>query len=118
MILWNFIWKLHIQTPVKQLRWSLFEEKLEEVVRTFLPLGLHKRILESPCFLILFIYTKKKTQNEILESPRVFIYTKQRQQDEILESPCVFVSLSNNSDEKIKNLSTRQIRVTRVTNCP
>ena len=28
VILWNFIWKLHIQRPVEQLRWSLFVENL------------------------------------------------------------------------------------------
>ena len=28
MILWNFIWKLLIQSPVKQLRWSLFVKNL------------------------------------------------------------------------------------------
>ena len=28
MILWNFIWKLHIQSPVEQLRWSFFVENL------------------------------------------------------------------------------------------
>ena len=27
MFMWNFIWELHIERPVKQLRWSFFAEK-------------------------------------------------------------------------------------------
>ena len=47
MILWNFIWKLNLLL-------------LEEGLRSFPPLGLHKEILDSPCLLILLIYTEHK----------------------------------------------------------
>ena len=43
----------------------------EALRRSFLPLGLHKGILDSPCLLILLIYTKQ--QDEILNWPRVLI---------------------------------------------
>ena len=39
--------------------------------RRFLPLGLHKRIWNSPCLLILLIHTKHKTIRSNLGDPRL-----------------------------------------------
>ena len=44
------------------------------------------------------------------------LHGTQKQQDEILDSPRVHISLSRARNENIKNSSTRQIRVTLVTN--
>ena len=54
-----------------------FEEGLR---RSFPPMGLHKRIQDSHCLLILLIYTKN-------------------QQSEILDRPCVLISLSSTRKE-------------------
>ena len=95
MIFWNFMWKLHMQSPFEQLRWSFFVENL------------------------LIHYSSKKIWGGfhhwgyIRESwttlpPNCFhLHETQKQQDEILDSPWVLISLSNNRDENKLNLLGR-----------
>ena len=66
----------------------------EDLSRSFSLPGCYTGILDTPCLLILLIYTK---------------------QDEISGSPRVFISLSNTKNSNINNSSTWQIRLTRVT---
>ena len=57
---WSRIWN-----PVEHLRWEFFTEIVE---------GIHKGILDSPCLLILLIYTKpKKKRGKHLDWPRTLI---------------------------------------------
>ena len=69
MILSCFIWKLHFQNPVEQLRWNLFVENLstncssKKVWEAFHHWGYTRESWTPPlppCLLILLIYTKYK----------------------------------------------------------
>ena len=61
------IWKLLIQSLVKQLRWSSYVENLltyyssKKIWGVFHQLGFYKGDLNSTCLLIILIYTKHKT---------------------------------------------------------
>ena len=94
MILWNFIWKLHIQSPIEQLWWSFFVENLLTYYSSQIWGAFHH-----------WGYTRESwtpllpNSSDLHETPK--------QQDEILDSPCVLISLSNIRDETKLNLLGR-----------
>ena len=95
MILWRFIWKLHVQSFIVQLQWIFFLENLltyhssNKILRNFSPLWLHKGSLGSLCLpLSWFTRNKKATVWNLELTP-------------------LLVSLSNTRDGNIKNSSTR-----------